>query len=277
MLRRNLVSDSTLIDETLELVRAQGGRTSFLAVAESIFLLSNIDRELAASMVSELVQNDLRFVLEAEHLTAAEDSNSAPLRDLEFVVVDVEATHERRTPARIIEIGAYRVRGDEILDKFETLINPEAVVPRFLTNLTGISTEMLLTAPKFADVADEWLDFIGDAVLVAHNANFDLPLLNREIARVFPGCRLRNAHLCTVDLARRLVPRIESHGLDSLVAYFGFEVSRRHRAADDALATARVFLRLLNDLSENGILTLAEARSFQAKLAAGELQLAFNA
>jgi DNA polymerase-3 subunit epsilon len=276
MVRRNLVSDSTLIDETLELIRAQGGRASCLAVAQSIFLLSNIDAELAASVVSELVKNDPRFVLESEYLAAAADSNSAQLRDLEFVVVDVEATHERRTPARIIEIGAYRVRGEEILDKFETLINPETVVPRFLTNLTGISTEMLLTAPKFADVADDWLNFIGDAVLVAHNANFDLPLMNREIARVFPGCRLRNAHLCTVDLARRLVPRVESHGLDSLVAYFGFEVSRRHRAADDALATARVFLRLLNELSENGILTLAEARSFQAKLSAGEFQLAFN-
>jgi DNA polymerase III epsilon subunit family exonuclease len=277
MVRRNLVSDSTLIDETLELVRAQGGRASFQAIAESIFLLSNIDSDLAASMVGELVKNDPRFVLEFDQLAASEDSNSALLRDLEFVVVDVEATHERRTPARIIEVGAYRVRGNEILDSFETLINPETVVPKFLANLTGITTEMLLTAPKFADVAEEWLDFIGDAVLVAHNANFDLPLMNREIGRVFPGCRLRNAHLCTVDLARRLVPRVESHGLDSLVAYFGFEVSRRHRAADDALATARIFLRLLSDLSENGILTLAEARSFQAKLPAGELQLAFDA
>jgi len=277
MLRRNLVSDSTLIDETLELIRARGGRASFQAVAESIFLLSNIDPELAAAMVGELVRNDPRFVVEIDHLAAAEDSNSAQLRDLEFVVVDVEATHERRTPARIIEIGAYRVRGNEILDSFETLVNPETIVPRFLANLTGITTEMLLTAPKFADVADDWLAFIGDAVLVAHNANFDLPLMNREIGRVFPGYRLRNAHLCTVDLARRLVPGVESHGLDSLVAYFGFEVSRRHRAADDALATARVFLRLLNDLSENGILTLAEARSFQAKLAAGDLQLAFDA
>lgn len=277
MVRRNLVSDSTLIDETLELVRAQGGRASFHTIAETIFLLTNIDPELAGSMVGELVRDDPRFALEAGHLVAAEDFNSALLRDLEFVVVDVEATHERRTPARIIEIGAYRVRGGEILDKFETLINPEAVVPKFLVNLTGITTEMLLTAPKFADVADEWLDFIGDAVLVAHNANFDLPIMNREIARVFPGYRLRNAHLCTVDLARRLVPRVESHGLDSLVAYFGFEVSRRHRAADDALATARVFLCLLNDLSENSILTLAEARSFQARLAAGEFQLAFDA
>ena len=277
MVRRNLVSDSTLIDETLELIRAQGGRASFQAVAESIFLLSNIDRELAASMIGELVKNDPRFILEMDQLAAAEDSNSALLKDLEFVVVDVEATHERRTPARIIEIGAYRVRGDEILDSYETLINPETVVPKFLANLTGITTEMLLTAPKFAEVADEWLNFIGDAILVAHNANFDLLLMNREIGRVFPGYRLRNAHLCTVDLARRLVPRVETHGLDSLVAYFGFEVSRRHRAADDALATARVFLRLLNDLSENGILTLAEARSFQAKLPAGELQLAFDA
>jgi DNA polymerase-3 subunit epsilon len=276
MVRRNLVSDSTLIDETLELIRAQGGRASFVTVAESIFLLSNLDPELAGSMVGELVKNDPRFVVEAEHLAAAEDSNSALLRDLEFVVVDVEATHERRTPARIIEIGAYRVRGREILDSFETLINPETVVPRFLANLTGISTEMLWTAPKFADIANEWLDFIGDAVLVAHNANFDLPLMNREIARVFPGYRLRNLHLCTVDLARRLVPRVESHGLDSLAAYFGFEVPCRHRAAADALATARVFLRLLNDLSENGILTLAEARNFQARLPAGELQLAFD-
>src|SRR5215210_2678989 len=172
MVRRNLVSDSTLIDETLELVRAQGGRTSFLAVAESIFLLSNIDRELAASTVSELVANDPRFVLEAEHLAAAADSNSGLLRDLEFVVVDVEATHERRTPARIIEIGAYRVRGGEILDSFETLINPEVGVSRFLANLTGISSEMVITAPKFADIVDDWLNFIGDAVLVAHNANF---------------------------------------------------------------------------------------------------------
>lgn len=272
----NLVSNSSLIDETLEFVRERGGRAGFPEIAEAVFRLSNLDNDLAASMVGDLVHNDPRFVLEPEHLAAAGDADAALLRNLEFVVLDVEATHERRTPARIIEIGAYRVRDGQILDSFDTLINPEANVPRFLANLTGISSEMVLTAPKFADVVRDWLEFIGDAVLVAHNANFDLPLLNREIGRVFPGYRLRNSHLCTVDLARRLVPRVESHGLDSLVAYFGFEVSRRHRAADDALATARVFLHLLNDLSENGILTLGEARKFQTRLPAGELQLAFD-
>lgn len=274
---RNLVADSTLVDETLALLRANGGRVGFSDIADSIFHLSNLDNQLAASMVAELVQNDPRFVLGSDDLAAVDDSNSALLRDLEFVVLDVEATHDRRVPARMIEIGAYRVRGGEIFDEFETLINPEASLPKFLANLTGISSDMLLTAPKFADIARDWLEFIGDAVLVAHNANFDLPLLNREIARVFPGYRLGNLSLCTVDLTRRLVPQLESYRLDSVAAYFQVGIPRRHRAADDALATARVFLRLLNELSENKILTLAEARSFQAKLPAGEFQLAFDA
>ena len=228
-------------------------------------------------MVADLVQNDPRFTLEPESLVATAELNSTLLCDLEFMVLDVEATHERRVPARIIEIGAYRVRGGKILDGFETLINPEIGVSKFLANLTGISSEMVLTAPRFADIAHEWLAFIGDGVLVAHNANFDLPLLNREIGRVFPGYRIRNTHLCTIDLARRLIPRVETHGLDSLVAYFGLEVPRRHRAADDARATAQVLLRLLDDLSQNGIRTLAEARKFQTKRPAGELQLAFDA
>lgn len=274
----NLVSNSTLLNETFEFLVERGGRAMFVEIAESIMNLTNVTTDLAASLVTELVQNDSRFILEPEGLLiSTSDVGGSLLSETEFVVLDVEAVHERRMPARIIEIGAYRVRAGEVQDEFQTLVNPETHVPRFLANLTGISSEMLLTAPRFADVVDEWLSFIGDAVLVAHNANFDLPLLNREIARVFAGFRLRNAHLCTVDLARRLVPQLDSHRLDSLTAYFGVDIPRRHRAADDALATARVFLQLLNDLSANKILTLSEARSFQAKLPAGELQLAFDA
>jgi DNA polymerase-3 subunit epsilon len=276
-LPRNLISDSTLVQETFELLRENGGRASFLNIANSIFHLSNTNAELAAALVSDLVQNDPRFVIETEYLSVTDkDRNSQISSETDFVVFDVEAVHDRHTPARIIELGAYRVRAGEILDEFQTLINPETAVPRFVTGVTGISDSMLSAAPKFADVANAWLDFIDDAVLVAHNSNFDLPLLNREIARVFPGYRLRNLDMCTVDLARRLVPQLESYKLDSLAAYFGFEIARRHRAADDALATARIFLRLLEELTSHGMLTLAEARRFQAKLSAGELQLAFD-
>jgi DNA polymerase III epsilon subunit family exonuclease len=272
----NLISDSTLINETFEFVNENGGRASFLTIAETIFSLGNISADLAASLVRELIQNDRRFVIEADCLLTQSEISHSALRDLDFVVLDVEAAHERKMPARIIEIGAYRVRGGEVLDGFETLINPETSVPKFLANLTGISDEMLTSAPIFRDIAHAFLGFIGDSVLVAHNASFDLPLLNREINRVFAGYRLRNAHLCTVDLARRLVPQLESHRLDALAAYFQVGIPRRHRAADDALATARVFLRLLDYLAENGITSLSEARRFQTKLAEGELQLAFD-
>lgn len=274
----NLISDSTLVNETFEFLRDSGGRAQYTVVAEAIFSLGNVTDDLAASLVTELAQNDPRFIFEADQVAVrADETGAALLRDLEFVVLDVEATHDRKVPARIIELGGYRVRGGQILDEFETLIDPEANVPWFLANLTGISDEMLMTAPKFESIAHGWLGFIGDSVLVAHNANFDLPLLNREIGRVFPGYRLRNSHLCTVDLARRLVPQLESHRLDSVAAYFSVDIPRRHRAADDALATARVFLRLLDELAQNGIMTLTEARGFQTKLPAGELQLAFDA
>ena len=273
----NLISDSTLVNETLEFVNDSGGRASFLNIAQTVFNLGNINADLAASLVAELIQNDPRFIVEADYLATRLGDDSALLHDLEFVVLDVEAAHERKMPARIIEIGAYRVRAGEVLDQFETLINPEMSVPKFLANLTGISDEMLGSAPRFGDVARNFLEFIADSVLVAHNANFDLPLLNRELGRIFPGHRLRNAHLCTVDLARRLMPQLESHRLDSIAAYFQVAIPRRHRAADDALATAHVLLRLLDYLAENGISTLTEARRFQTKLTAGELQLAFDA
>ena len=166
------------------------------------------------------------------------------------------------------------------MDDFQTLINPEARLPRFIATMTGISNEMLAAAPKFGDIVNAWLDFAGEAVLVAHNSSFDLPLLNREIARVFPGYRLRNHELCTVDLARRLVSNSDGHNLDALADHFGFENPERHRAAGDALTTARILLRLLDQLEASGVRTLAEARTFRADAGAPgaefDLQLSLN-
>jgi DNA polymerase-3 subunit epsilon len=101
-------------------------------------------------------------------------------------------------------------------------------------------------------------------VLVAHNSNFDLNLLNQEIARVFPGCRMRNPDLCTVQLARRVTPALEGHNLDALADHFGIEIKERHRAAGDARATAQVLLRLLDELEIGGVRTLHEARNFNS-------------
>jgi DNA polymerase III epsilon subunit family exonuclease len=261
---RNLISDSALVQETFDLLRKNGGRSAFTEILDVVFRLSNADEELAASLVSDLVRGDPRFAIETDHLAIVDDDFEArSLNELDFVVLDVEAIGARALPARIIEIGAYRLRSGKIIDEFQTLINPGIPLPRFISALTGITDEMLVSAPRFANMVGAWLDFSGDAVLVAHNSTFDMPLLNQEIARVFPGCRTRNAELCTVKLARRIMPNLDSHNLDALAEHFGFEIPERHRAAGDARATAQIMLRLLDRLEAHGVRTLTEARCFR--------------
>ena len=113
---------------------------------------------------------------------------------------------------------------------------------------------------------------------MAHNSKFDLALLNREIARVFPGCRMRNAELCTVKLARHMMRTLDSHRLDALAEHFGFEIVARHRAASDARATAQLLLRLLDQLESEGVRSLPEARNYRDHPAGRglELQLALD-
>lgn len=275
----NLISDSPLVQETFDFVLESGGRATFTEITDSIFHLANATEDLAASLVADLVQNDPRFITDGKYLTTkAGESEAQSLHDVEFVVVDVEAIAGKSIPTRIIEIGACRLVHGEIVDQFETLVNPGLPLPRFISALTGITDELLATAPTFPAIADAWLNFAGDAVLAAHNSNFDVTLLNQEIARVFPGCRMRNAELCTVQLARRTMPDLEKHHLDALAYYFGFQITERHRAAGDARATARVLLHLIDELEIRGVRTLAEARKFRARHNSGqpEMQLAFD-
>src|SRR5262249_37239380 len=161
-----------------------------------------------------------------------------------------------------IELGAYRIRGGRIVDKFLSLVNPEIPIPRFVASLTGISNEMVRTAPVFADLAPQWLDFVSDSVLVAHNAPFDTNFLNHEISRVYPGHRMVNSHLCTVTLTRRTVPGLANYRLDTIAEYFSIPIQSRHRAGSDALATAEIFIRLLSLLDEYGVHDLASERTF---------------
>jgi DNA polymerase III epsilon subunit family exonuclease len=260
----NLISDSALVQETFDLLSKNGGRAALSEIVDAVFRLSPVDEQLAASLVDDLVRGDPRFRVEAGHLTIIDDPiEHRLLNEIEFVVLDVEAIGAKGLPARIIELGAYRMRSGEILDEFQSLIDPGVPLPRFIAALTGITDEMLKGAPKFAQIVDAWLEFAGDAVLVAHDSKFDLALLNREIGRVFPGCRLRNAELCTVKLARHIMRTLDSHNLDALADYFGLEIVERHRAASDARATAQLLIRLLDQLESRGVRTLFEARRFR--------------
>ena len=262
----NLVLDSTLVQETIDLLVDSGGRAAASEIADAVFKLSHIDDELAGLLVADLVKNDRRFKFVENNTVELQQDNwqSRLLKELDFVVVDVEATGAKMPPNRLIELGAYRIREGRIVDKFLSLVNPEIPIPRFVVALTGITNEMVKTAPLFAEVAPRWLDFVSDSVLIAHNAPFDTSFLNHEISRVYPGHRMVNPHLCTVRLSRRAFPELANHRLDTIASHFSIPIISRHRAGSDALATAELFLLLLAKLEEaHGIKDLASARSFQ--------------
>lgn len=261
----NLVSDSTLVQETIEVLRLYGGRASASQIVDAVFKVSHIDDELAGLLVGDLVKDDRRFkIIDGRTIELQSyDCESRLLAELEFVVVDIEATGAKMPPNRIIELGAYRVRDRKIVDSFVTLVNPEISIPRFVMALTGISNEMVKQAPVFAEVAPRWLEFVQEAVLIAHNAPFDTSFLNHEIARVYPGHRMVNPHLCTVLLSRRTHPNLMNYRLDTVADHFSIPIFDRHRAGSDAHATAEVFIRILDRLDELGVNDLAGARSFQ--------------
>ena len=129
-----------------------------------------------------------------------EDDGCRPLSETDFVVFDIETTGPKMPPSRVMEIGATRVSNGRIVAEFQTLVNPRAPIPPFIVGLTGISDAMVASAPTFEEVAADWLRFAGTAVLVAHNAVFDVRFINHEVASVFPGRRMMNSHLCTVSL-----------------------------------------------------------------------------
>ena len=173
-------------------------------------------------------------------------TGSDELASLSYVVVDVETTGMRAWGGdRVTEVAAVVVRDGKVAEQFATLVNPERPIPRMITALTHIDARMVRDAPRFADVCDELLGILEGHVFVAHNAEFDWRFLCAELVRA-RGRRLVGRRLCTVRLARRVLPALRSRRLDSLAHHYDITIEDRHRAGGDARATAHVLLRLLD-------------------------------
>lgn len=169
------------------------------------------------------------------------------LDSLSYAVVDVETTGTSAgTGDRITEVAVVVLSGGEVVRRFQTLVNPERPIPPMITALTHITWEMVRDAPRFGDICEELLDVLSGNVFVAHNAEFDWRFISAEVARA-TGHRLEARRLCTVRLARKVLPHLPSRRLDSLAHYYGVEIADRHRALGDADATARILLRLLGE------------------------------
>ena len=167
-----------------------------------------------------------------------------------FVVFDIETTGFSPIQNKIIEIGAVRVEQGEITGNFSAFVNPDTPIPLEIEKLTGISDEMVVDAPMIDEVLPQFLDFCQDAVLVAHNANFDMSFIMENVTKL--GLRREFTYVDTVGIARLLLPHQAKHTLDAVAKTLGVSLENHHRAVDDAQATAEIFVKFSPMLRKEG-------------------------
>ncbi len=183
--------------------------------------------------------------------------------DGEFVVFDIETTGLKATSDSITEIGAVKIKGGNIVDEFNTFVNPLRPIPPNIVQLTGITDEMVADAPTDDKAVADFLEFSKGCVLVAHNANFDTAFIKAAAER--HSIPFDNAYIDTLELARTLVKDVKNHKLATLTKHFGVKLENHHRACDDAAATARIFIILADILKARGITEVSKTNSALAE------------
>ena len=174
-----------------------------------------------------------------------------PEFDGEMVVFDIETTGLSNRTCKIIEIGAVKIKGGEIIDRMDIFCDPECPIPEEITKLTSITDEMVAGAPKEREAVRAFLDFAGDSMLIAHNANFDVGFI--RIAAERCGFEFNNAYLDTVGLSKYVNPELKNHKLDTIVSHYKIGDFHHHRASDDAEVLAKIFILMLERLRKEGI------------------------
>ncbi|MCC9166965.1 exonuclease domain-containing protein [Pontibacter harenae] len=160
-----------------------------------------------------------------------------------YAIIDIETTGSQPAQDRITEVAIFIHDGQQIVDKYNTLINPQRPIPFYISQLTGITDEMVQDAPKFYEVAKEIVEFTDGKVFVAHNVRFDYSFIKKEFADL--GYTFQRKTLCTVRLSRSLIPGLPSYSLGKLCKSIDIDLQQRHRAIGDAEATAKLFDKLI--------------------------------
>lgn len=239
-----------------------------LEVVEAVRLLTATPccpTALGLHVVSALTQHDHRFYVSSDGRVSLRNWEvpDPDLADVPFVALDLETTGSRPGQSKITEIGAVRIEGLKEVATFGTLVNPMRPIPPFISQITGITREMVADAPRIEEVIPDLLEFLKGAVIIAHNASFDVTFLNYELRRV-KGRQLGDGAFDTLPLARALAPGLPNYRLGTVAAALGAPVAACHRALADAQACGHVFVTLMGRLQEQGITTLSEARAYAA-------------
>lgn len=174
--------------------------------------------------------------------------NNQPIRG-EYVIFDIETTGLSNVSDEITEIGAIKIKNNIVIDKFSALVNPQKPIPPKITELTGIDDEMVRDKPTIDKVLPDFFEFIGDAPLVAHNAKFDIGFIRVKSKKI--GVSFSNTILDTLSLSRWLLPELKKYKLNIVAEHLGIKLENHHRAVDDAMATAQIFIKFLEMLEKD--------------------------
>jgi DNA polymerase-3 subunit epsilon len=237
-----------------------------------VFVGQGRDPEFGTRFLDVLLGADPRFAFDpgARRWRARiHDALCRPLAGQPFVVVDLETTGGGPADGGITEIGAVRVVDGRLLDTFAMLVNPGRSIPPFVSALTGITDAMVTSAPPIGEALPRFLDFAGDAVLVAHDTRFDMAHLDAA-HRALTGRGLARPALCTLRLARRLMPELRRRSLDAVAAALGISCHDRHRGPGDARIAAEILCVLLERAAERGIGRVDELLALQHAASDGQ-------
>ncbi|MDQ2665354.1 MAG: 3'-5' exonuclease [Gemmatimonadota bacterium] len=268
-------SSTALVDRAVDYLKH--GPASSQALVASVCQLSSLPPAIAEHMAVTLLREHERFVRTPDGAWRLSEPASPAWRvnvpecesllsELSFAVVDVETTGGQfRFGDRITEIAVVLVRDGRVQDVYETLVNPERAIPPIITRITNISWDMVCDVEPFHGICDRVVRALEGHVFVAHNAGFDWRFVSAEVQRA-SGRELAGRRLCTVRLARRLLPQLRSRSLDWVAQHYNVEIpaGQRHRAGGDALATAHCLIRLLADARSHGCERWSELERFLA-------------
>lgn len=247
------VAESPLVGEAVELIET-GPRTS-AELAARVLGIRGGPAAVTDALVEELLSEETRVERGADRRWTTRARPGDPelgFDRMRFAVVDVETTGGMAgRGGRIIEVAVVRVERRQIVDIFSSLVNPGVRVQPWITRLTGIHDGMVRPAPRFSGISEEVRHVLRGRVFVAHNVGYDWGFIREEM-RGAGADPPRGSRLCTLHMARRLLPGLDRRGLDSLARYYGIEIHERHRARGDAVATARALLCLLDDAERRG-------------------------
>ncbi len=190
-----------------------------------------------------------------DEISIVEGENNYSLDD-EFIVFDIETTGLSNKNDGITEIGAVKIKNNNVIDRFSALINPEKHIPEKIVELTGITNDMVKDKPTIENVLPEFLEFIGSSPVVAHNADFDVGFIRNKSERY--GMEFNNTVIDTLKIARALLPNLKKHKLNIIAKELNVSLENHHRAVDDAKATAEIFIKFIEIMKEKNILTLKD-------------------